>query len=113
MRKFRFYKESTNQWYVDLPEWPGEKANLEMVSGADTMLDCLAQGDGEIYLILSTEFTFGALCLEFIRETPEIGEGAQYLFIDHFNTFDVWLCDVTKFVFGKFPKNIWITAINN
>lgn len=113
MREFRFYREPSHRWYVDLPDWPGEKADLEMVSGADTMLDVLAQGEGEINLIISTESIPGALCLEFIMETPEIGEGAQYLFIDHFNTFEVWLCDVTKFVFGNFPENIWIVPINN
>jgi hypothetical protein len=43
-------------------------------------------------------------------EGPEIGEGAwyilnQYLGID-FNL-KMWLCDVTKFVFGNFPKKIY------
>jgi hypothetical protein len=30
-RMFKFYKESTGRWYVDLPEWEGEKAEIEMV----------------------------------------------------------------------------------
>jgi len=36
MRTFRFYKD-TDGWFVDLPEWTGEKWELEMVSGADTL----------------------------------------------------------------------------
>lgn len=33
MTEFRFYKEETHRWYVDLPEWEGPKAALEMVDG--------------------------------------------------------------------------------
>ncbi len=55
MRRFRFYKDELNRWYVDLPEWEGDQAELEMVCGADTMLDILAQGDGEVRLTLSLE----------------------------------------------------------
>ena len=32
-----------DRWYIDLPEWLGPRANLEMVAGADTMLDVFAQ----------------------------------------------------------------------
>ncbi|MFN4885339.1 MAG: DUF6717 family protein, partial [Bacteroidota bacterium] len=32
-----------DRWYIDLPEWSGPRANLEMVAGADTMLDVFAQ----------------------------------------------------------------------
>ena len=37
-----FYKEETNRWYVDLPCWSGLKEDLEMVEGADLMLDILS-----------------------------------------------------------------------
>ena len=45
MRNYKFYKEETGRWYVDLPEWEGEKAELEMVLGADTFLEILSQGE--------------------------------------------------------------------
>jgi len=35
-RKLKFYKEADERWYVELPEWEGSKADLEMVAGADT-----------------------------------------------------------------------------
>ena len=41
VRKFKFYKED-NKWFVDLPEWEGEKDDLEMVMGADLLLDILS-----------------------------------------------------------------------
>jgi hypothetical protein len=115
MKEFRFYKEVTHRWYVDLPEWEGPKAALEMVDGADTMLEYMAEGLGEVRAILSTKKVDNSYHLHFIRETPEVGEGAQYYLEEYIGltiNLKVWLCDVTKFVFGDFPKDIWITPIN-
>lgn len=44
MKVHRFVRED-NSWYIDLPEYieqGGSKGDLEMVSGADTMLDIIA-----------------------------------------------------------------------
>ncbi|PSL21474.1 DUF6717 family protein [Chitinophaga ginsengisoli] len=30
---FRFYKTSSNRWYIDLPGWEGGIGELEMVDG--------------------------------------------------------------------------------
>jgi hypothetical protein len=43
MRTIRFYKEPDSTWFADIPEWEGEKWELEMVMGADMMLEILAQ----------------------------------------------------------------------
>ena len=43
MRTFRFNKEEDNRWFVDLPEWEGEKDELEMVLGADMLLDIISK----------------------------------------------------------------------
>ncbi len=115
MREFRFYKEEVGRWYVDLPEWTGPKASLEMVDGADSMLEYMAEGEAEVRAILSLKKVQCAYQLQLIRETPEIGEGAQYLLEEYLGitiNLKVWLCDVTKFVFGSFPKDIWIIVIN-
>ena len=37
----RFYKSQDEYWYVDMPEWEGSIDALEMVRGADDMLDDL------------------------------------------------------------------------
>ena len=115
IREFRFYQESTHEWYVDLPEWDGPKSALEMVMGADTMLNILSQGEGEVRVLLSTSNFNGADSLVFLNETPEIGEGAAYLMLEYQGItlhLQVWLCDVTKFVFGEFPKIIWLAKVN-
>ena len=110
----KFYKESDNKWYVDLPKWEGPKAALEMVMGADTMLDILSQGEGEVTLYMVTEPQAGYETLIYLHETPELGEGAYYHMKSYMGlefNLDIWLCDVTKFVFGEFPKIIYFSKV--
>lgn len=111
LRQFKFYKDE-GTWYVDLPEWEGSRADLAMVSGADTMLDIVSQGENDIKVLLSTEDFDGSNRLEFLRESPEVGEGSWYLMKTYKGieyNLELWLCDVTIFVFGGFPKNIYIS----
>ena len=50
----RFYKEEC-MWYADVPGWPGPKAMLLMVDGADTFLDYLTHNGEEITLNISLD----------------------------------------------------------
>lgn len=117
MRRFRFYKEVTGEWYVDLPEWEGAKEELQMVSGADTFLDILSEGEAEVFVVLSKYHFEDSSFLEMKSlgrlEGWEIGSGAWYKLISYrgitFPDLDIWLCDVTKFVFGDFPKRIYFS----
>ena len=115
MKRLKFYKESDNRWYVDLPEWTGSKAELEMVAGADSMLEYMAEGEWQIWLVLSEQEFENADKLEFLRLATEIENGAFYK-LDTYRGIEIglemWLCDVTKFVFGDFPKTIFLSAIN-
>lgn len=113
MRNFRFYKDELG-WFVDLPEWEGERWELQMVSGADTFLEILSQGETEVYVTLSTEPFDNCDVLNFLYlgrlEGPEYGEGAWYYLKEYLGIpFDLkmWLCDVTKFVFNEFPQKIY------
>jgi hypothetical protein len=117
-KRFRFYKEGTGNWYVDLPEWEGTKAELQMVSGADSFLDILAEGEAEVHVVLSDDYFEGSDNLEMVKlgrlEGWELGEGAWYNLntykgISDFNL-EMWLCDVTKFVFDDFPKIIYFSV---
>lgn len=107
-----FYQDPDSRWYVDLPEWTGSKAELEMVAGADTMLEYMSEGTGKVRTSISEEEIpgFDKLTLEF--ETPDIG-GAYYLLKTYQGieiNLNMWLCDVTKFVFGGYlPKTIYIS----
>ena len=106
MRSFKFYKEIDGRWFANVPEWEGEKDELEMVMGADTMLDIIAQGQDEVRVTLSTEPFEGHDYVLTLRE--EIYDGGTYGLVGEHITFDIWLCHVTKFIFGELPKKIYI-----
>lgn len=107
--ELRFYKEDDGRWYVDLPTWEGEKADLEMVAGADTMLDILSVYWNEVWLQVDDKPFEGAYEMSRIDVTPP-GSGKDYWLEDY--TLQIWLCDVTLFVFnGKFPETIYYKVI--
>jgi hypothetical protein len=111
IKDFRFYKEVTGRWYVDLPEWEGSKDDLEMVDGADTFLEILSQGEGISNVTLSDENYEGSYTLEMQRLGGKIG-GAWYK-LESFEgiefNMEMWLCDVTSFVFGRLPNIIYFS----
>jgi hypothetical protein len=112
MRTFRFYKEVGIRWYVDLPEWEGSKDDLEMIAGADLFLEILAQGEGEVHVTMTVDDFPGSSRLVLTElgrlEGWEMGEGAWYKVEEYFGLdLSLWLCDVTTFVFGDFPKTIY------
>lgn len=114
MKNYRFYKEGTN-WYVDLPDWKGAKSDLLMIGGADTMLDIISNNGTEVYVSISLEEFEGSSKLEFKKDAKEeIGEGAYYHLEQHDGKqldLQVFLCDVCQWVFGSFPKEIYIKVI--
>ena len=106
MKYFKFIKEYDQRWFVVLPEWEGDKDDLEMVLGADTMLDIIAQGKDMVEIAMSTEpFNGHKYELHFNRED---GGGAWYDLKSELFNFELWLCYVTKFVFNNIPKTIYI-----
>jgi hypothetical protein len=50
--RYKFNKES-GSWYIELQDYPGPKADLQMVAGADTMLDIMAQDKESVELLVS------------------------------------------------------------
>lgn len=105
MNNYTFIKDEQSRWYIDLPEWEGDYEELEMVMGADTMLDIIAQGSDEVHVNISTIELPHKMKLTFIRE--ESG-GGLYQLTSTYHNFEVWLCHVTKFVFGELPKTLYI-----
>jgi hypothetical protein len=109
MKNYTFNKEQ-GCWYIDLPNWEGTKDELQMVGGADTLLDHLSNNGATVDVILSTEkkiITPGFQTLKRIIQTPP--NGCVY----HLGFTPVWLCNVTKFVFeGMFPRQIHFKVVN-
>lgn len=106
MKCLKFYKEKDNRWFVDLPDWTGSKDDLEMVMGADTMLDYISPDESEVWLSMSEEpFDNHQYTLDF---KEEIYDGAFYTLKGKNIELDIWLCAVTKFVFNNYPLKIYL-----
>lgn len=118
MKVYRFYKNEIG-WFIDLPEWGGDVSDLQMVSGADTFLDIISsdfcpKNKCEVTLAISTEPFNNCNVLNFqsegLLEGPEMGSGSWYV-LNQYMGLDVnirmWLCDVTKHIFGNFPNKIY------
>ncbi|AYL94666.1 DUF6717 family protein [Mucilaginibacter celer] len=111
---YKFVKE-TGRWYIDLPDWPGVKADLEMVEGADIMLDYVGEGSDVVELMLSETLFDGSSTLKLIEDYAEHVGGGIYL-LDEYNGVtlnqQMWLCDVTKYVFGGLPESIYFRKVS-
>lgn len=108
MKNFKFYKYQ-DRWYVDLPSWEGSIDDLEMVLGADTLLDIISQGDYNIVVNFSeSEIENFKYSLTKLRE--EEFDGATYLVEgNNITPFEAWLCGVTKWVFGYYPTKLFLS----
>lgn len=115
IRTFDFVKEDTGRWYVVLPEWEGPKEALEMVLGADSMLDMMSGNENKIVTLKISEKPFtGSDRLDLTNINDSGGGGAFYRatkFEGKNINMDIWLCDVMHFVFGGFPKRIYVRNI--
>lgn len=109
---YSFSKEPDGRWYIDLPGYKGPKADLEMVSGADTMLDYVGEGHDNVKLILSEHPFEGSDVLKLIHDYSSQTGGGGIYFLDSYNGVtlnqEMWLCEVTEWVFGKLPKEIYL-----
>lgn len=97
--KYKFYKKD-NRWYIDIPEWEGDIEDLEMVSGADILLEILAKENDSIEVEFSVEPFEDSKCLTFL------GDGVYENDAWH-GPSTIWLCSVTEFVFGEYPSKIY------
>lgn len=112
-REFRFYKESSGRWYVDLPEWKAAKWHLEMVAGADDVLDSLkSKHRNDVKIFVSLEPIDDALELTKIQNDPH-GDGADYVYNNPKTkrTESVWLCGVTEWYYGFMPEKIYFRKV--
>jgi hypothetical protein len=119
MQTHTFIKESTGDWFIDLPEYlanGGAKGDLQMVAGADTMLDVIANGAKEVTITMDDEPFENADELKLLELCDPVIGGGIYLF-ESFEGKKVmqqmWLCAVTQFVFGYMPEKIFVKRVAN
>lgn len=114
-RQFKFYKNTSDEWYLDLPEWKGDPTALQMVEGADSWLDLLSKGARSIQLHLSDSKFEQAEILTLMHVRAENLGGGGFYYLEKYEqehiSLKLWLCEVTRFVFNKIPQRIYFKAI--
>jgi hypothetical protein len=112
-----FRKEANGEWYVNLPSYKGDKADLQMVAGADTLLDLLADEKDIIYLKVSNKRFKKSLAT--LIKSDKISESGAFYTVENMklslfmkviwtpDPTEIWLCDVLAYVFKSFPKKIY------
>jgi hypothetical protein len=117
MKTYRFIKAG-DDWFIDLPEYieqGGSAGDLQMVDGADTMLDVMADKSDSVTLTVSTEPFEGADELVLTEKCDPFIGGGYYLMKTYKGqpiNKSMWLCQVTEFVFGDLPERIFVRQEN-
>ena len=107
----KFNNEDDGLWYVDFPNWPFDHHNLLMVAGADNLCDFLSDNGKTTYVDVipsnKREDHPGYACL--VQGKHSLTGGSFYT-VTQLPGFerDIWLCPVTLFVLGHYPKYIYI-----
>ena len=113
------------RWYYDFKYWGFDHANLEMVSGADKLCELYSNGKDEVTVnIIASKKQLNLspqLYDEFVAQDIIIdGMTHQGDFINsqldkllYGRTYQkdyttMWICPVTLFVLGRYPKYIYI-----
>ena len=113
MENFKFYKTG-DEWFVELPEYleqGGSQADLQMVEGADEMLEIMSEGEPEVIVRMLNERFDGADIL-ILKEKCELPKAGGMYLMEQFEGKKIdlilWLCKVTEFVFGELPPQIFV-----
>lgn len=117
--KVSFTKESNGRWYVDFQNWPLSHDNLEMVAGADDLLDILNNGTNHVSLQVYTKRPKD-YDIELKKVHSALTKGAFYTVETPLNGWEksnsvrrkqLWLCPVTLTVLGQYPQQIFFKQI--
>lgn len=105
MKELEFMKLS-NRWFINI-SYDGEINDLQMVDGADELLDEIAEGRRIVRIVVTTSDNISKpdYILEKIKED---NMGGTYIVIGESNVKQIWLCSVTKLIFKNFPNQIYI-----
>ena len=108
--ELQFNHEEDGCWYVDFPDWPFDHHNLMMVCGADRMCAALSDDDKHAYISVIPSRKAGEHegYHELERIDYTITGGAYYSVSGIPGVTQIWLCPVTLFVLGHYPKYLYV-----
>ena len=113
MKAYRFLKTG-EEWHMELPEYleqGGTIGDLQMVEGADKMLDMMAGTATIVVLSIAKELFEGADVLILTKKCDPIKGGGNYIMKQYEGqkiNLTIWLCKVTEFVLGDIPPEIFL-----
>jgi hypothetical protein len=113
LKTYTFIK-TDGEWFIDLPEYieqGGSAGDLQMVDGADTMLEVMAGTNESVTLTIATGPFENADELVLTEKCDPIIGGGYYLMKTYRGqeiNRSMWLCQVTEFVFGDLPERIFV-----
>ncbi len=117
MRRFRFIR-SAGEWYIDLPDYlaaGGSREDLQMVAGADEVLDQYAQERSTVRLAVDTRPFENADHLELVSSPESFWENGAYYELSSIDgkklEKTIWLCQVLLFLFKDLPPNLYVRKI--
>lgn len=110
----KFNHEEDGLWYIDYPNWPFDHHNLLMVEGADDL--CAYLSDDNKYTKVSVipsskeEKHEGYFKLSQVSSGLTSGSTYEVQGLEGF-TQNIWICPVTLFVLGEYPKYIYVKKL--
>lgn len=109
-----FHREDDGVWYVDFPGWAFAHHNFAMVGGADKLCSYLSDDGNTVEVdVIASNHPLSLQGYGLLAKTySSLTYGADYGtsgFADFSKT--VWICPVTLFVLGRYPKYIYIRKL--
>lgn len=105
--EIEFERYDDGRWYVVFPEYEGDHEDLEMVEGADKMLDALTT-DG-MYVTLEIDLEEPAAGDYFTLDIEAHDEYGAFYNVRGCEKYEgtIWLCNVTHEFFGNHPEKLY------
>lgn len=114
--QIKFNHEADGLWYVDFPNWPFDHHNLLMVAGADKLCAFLSDNDvtTEVLVRPSKKKLELEGYAELVQKDHSLTGGSTYE-VRNLKGFDrdIWLCPVTLFVLGHYPKYMYVKKVSS
>lgn len=118
-----FEQDLDGRWYIVFPGWPLDRSHLQMVAGADDMLDLIDTSHKHLVktaVIPSKEKETHEGYYQLTCIKSSLSGGAFYT-VQGLNGWnnnphairekELWLCPVTLCVLGHYPKYIYVKKI--
>ncbi len=110
-----FVQDPDGRWYIDMP-WDGNRANLEMVAGADDLLtyfDTERKYKVTLHVVPSETPLQIADHTELRQLDKSLTGGSHYdaTSFEGFRMKRIWICPVTLCVLGRYPKYLYVKKL--